>query len=100
MSKKPRLGSDPLSWIKDSRKKTKDSKQSLHSIQSKRNTQSKSKTTKQGLKEGWARATFIVREDYIDKLKAVAYWDRKQIKEVINEALTAYLKGKKIKRTP
>jgi len=97
MSKKPRLGSDPLSWIKDSRKETRDSKQSL---QSKHNIQSKSRTTKQGLKEGWARATFIVREDYIDKLKAVAYWDRKQIKEVIDEALTAYLKGKKIKRTP
>jgi len=95
MSKKPRLGSDPLSWIKDSRKETSDSKQSL---QSKHNIQSKHKTTKQGLKEGWARATFIVREDYVDKLKAVAYWDRKQIKEVVDEALTAYLKGKKIKR--
>ncbi len=98
MSKKPRLGSDPLSWIKDSRKEIKDSKQSLHSIQSKHNIQSN--TTKQGLKEGWARATFIVREDYIDKLKAVAYWDRKQIKEVIDEALTAYLKEKKIKQVP
>jgi len=92
MSKKPRLGSDPLSWIKDSRKEIKDSKQSLHSIQS--------NTTKQGLKEGWARATFIVREDYIDRLKAVAYWDRKHIKEVVDEALTAYLKEKKIKQIP
>jgi len=100
MSKKPRLGSDPLSWIKDSRKETKDSKQSLLSIQSKHNIQSKSKTTKQGLKEGWVRATFIVREDYVGKLKAVAYWDRKQIKEVIDEALTAYLEGKKIKQIP
>jgi len=56
-----------------------------------------SKTTKKGLKKGWTRATFILRNDYLDKVKASAYWDRKSVKEVIDEALGNYLKGKRIK---
>ena len=31
----------------------------------------------------------------MDKLKALAYWKRKKIKEVIDDALGLYLKGKK-----
>ena len=50
-----------------------------------------------GLQAGWTRATFVLRKDYLSKLKAVSYWDRKKIKEVMDEALGAYLKGKKIK---
>jgi len=53
------------------------------------------KTTQKGLKDGWIRATFILRKDYLEKLKALAYWERKRIKEVIDEALGLYLKGKK-----
>jgi hypothetical protein len=53
------------------------------------------KTSQQGLKDGWTRATFILRKDYLDKLKALAYWERKTIKEVTDEALRLYLKGKK-----
>ena len=55
------------------------------------------KTTQQGLQDGWTRATFILRKQHLDKLKALAYWERKTIKEVIDEALGAYLKGKRIK---
>lgn len=55
------------------------------------------KSIDRGLKEGWTRATFILRSDYLEKVKSLAYWDRKQIKEVIDEALGSYLKGKKIK---
>jgi len=50
-----------------------------------------------GLQDGWTRATFVLRKDYLRKLKAVSYWDRKKMKEVIDEALGAYLKGKKVK---
>jgi hypothetical protein len=50
-----------------------------------------------GLQDGWTRATFILRKEYLKKLKAVSYWDRKKMKEVIDEALGFYLKGKKIK---
>jgi hypothetical protein len=53
------------------------------------------RTSQVGLKDGWIRATFILRKDYLEKLKALAYWKRKKIKEVIDDALGLYLKGKK-----
>lgn len=46
-----------------------------------------SKSSQEGTKEGETRATFIVNEELLDKLKAVAYWDRLRIKDVINQAL-------------
>lgn len=52
------------------------------------------KTTQQGLQDGWTRATFILRKRHLEKLKALAYWERKTIKEVIDEALDSYLKRK------
>ena len=55
------------------------------------------KTTQQGLHDGWTRATFILRKNHLEKLKELAYWERKTIKEVVDEALGSYLKGKKIK---
>ena len=105
MDKKPRLGSDPLEWIRDTRTEAKESKHSKHGLQSKQVRQVKQGTpeprplspVKQGLKEGWTRATFIVRDEHLEKVRALAYWDRREIKEVIDEALGAYLKGKNIK---
>jgi len=55
------------------------------------------KTSYDGLREGWTRATFILREDYLEKIKSLAYWKRKNIKEVMDEVLEEYLKGRKIK---
>lgn len=37
------------------------------------------------------RATFIVRPDLNEKMKAIAYWDRKLIKDVVNEAFEAFI---------
>ena len=54
------------------------------------------KTTQQGLQDGWTRATFILRKHHLEKLKALAYWERKTIKEVIDEALGSYLREKRI----
>ncbi len=45
------------------------------------------KSSQEGTKENETRATFIVNEDLLEKLKAIAYWDRVLIKEVINKAL-------------
>ena len=55
------------------------------------------KTSYDGLRDGWTRATFILREDYLEKIKSLAYWKRRNIKEVMDEVLEEYLKGKKIK---
>ena len=56
-------------------------------------TQTKEITTssQEGTKENEARATFIINEELLDKLKAIAYWDRVLIKDVINTALQEYV---------
>ncbi len=53
------------------------------------------KRSQQGLKDGWTRATFILRKAHLEKIKSVSYWERKKIKEVVDEALRLYLRGKK-----
>ena len=45
------------------------------------------KSSQEGTKEGETRATFILNEELVDKLKAIAYWDRLLIKEVITSAM-------------
>lgn len=57
-------------------------------------------TTSKGLRPGWTRATFIVREETVQQLKAVAYWDRKELKRVVEEAFREYLKDKPTKPVP
>lgn len=57
----------------------------------KTSTRQITKSSQEGTKENETRATFIVREDTLDKIKAVAYWERVQIKEVLNTALQEYL---------
>ena len=49
------------------------------------------KTSQEGTKVNETRATFIVNEDSLEKLKAIAYWDRKLIKEVVDEAIQEYI---------
>ncbi len=55
------------------------------------------KSSEKGLQDGWTRYTFILRIDYLEKIKALAYWERKKVKDVVDEALGSYLKGKKIR---
>lgn len=43
----------------------------------------------------WTRMTFIVREDYLNMLRAIAYTDKKKIKEVLDEALHNYIEKRK-----
>ena len=45
------------------------------------------KSSQEGTKENETRATFIMNEELLDKLKAIAYWDRVLIKDVVNTAL-------------
>ena len=54
-------------------------------------------TSQKGLKDGWTRDTFILRKEYLEKIRALAYWERRKVKEVIDEALGSYLNGRKIK---
>lgn len=49
------------------------------------------KSSQEGTKENETRATFIINEELLDKLKAIAYWDRILIKDVLNTALGEYI---------
>ncbi len=55
------------------------------------NKGSSEKTSKKGLKSWETRKTYIVDEDIADDLDAIAYWERKTIKDVINKALRNYV---------
>ena len=45
------------------------------------------KSSQEGTKLNETRATFIINEELLEKLKAIAYWERVLIKDVINTAL-------------
>jgi len=123
MAKETRLGTDPLQWIQDSRQNEPEfstqsvlSKQGVSSNQSvlskqgvhqnpqnggtRRNSRVITTASQEGLPDGWIRATFIVQEHQLAQIKALAYWERKQIKEVITEALSAYLAGRHVEPLP
>ena len=53
----------------------------------KTSTREITKSSQEGTKEKETRATFIINEELLEKLKAIAYWDRVLIKEVVNTAL-------------
>lgn len=53
------------------------------------NTRVSTSSSQEGTKDNETRATFIVNENLLDKVKAMAYWERITIKEIVNEALTA-----------
>ncbi len=53
----------------------------------KTSTREITKSSQEGTKEKETRATFIVNEELLDKLKTIAYWDRVLIKDVVNTAL-------------
>jgi len=44
-----------------------------------------------GLQDGYTRATIIVKAEYIDKLKEIAYRDRSTLKDTIELALADFL---------
>ena len=54
------------------------------------------KSSQEGLREGYTRATFIVREDLLKKLKDYAYTEREKIKDVVNKMLAEFLEDKEV----
>lgn len=53
------------------------------------------KTSEIGTKAGETRATFIINEESLESLKALAYWERLTIKDVLSQAIEAHLASKK-----
>lgn len=58
------------------------------------------KSSQQGTKENEVRATFILNEELLEKVKAHSYWERVLFKDVINVALAEYLEKNKVKPRP
>ena len=50
--------------------------------------------------EKWIRTTVMIREINHGKIKSITYWEKKGIKEVVDEALKLYFKGKKVRPLP
>jgi hypothetical protein len=48
----------------------------------------------------WIRTTVMIREANHSKIKSITYWEKKGIKEVVDEALKLYLKGIRVKPLP
>jgi len=55
---------------------------------------------KRGLQEDLIRATFILKQDYLEKIKAYAYWERLQIKDVFDDMCEQFFKDKKVRSIP
>jgi hypothetical protein len=58
------------------------------------------KASQKGLPPKWTRATYIVKEELNEKLKALAYWERTSLKDLLNKALSNFLDGKDILPIP
>jgi|GEM_PF-2272967 len=58
---------------------------------------SKEKSSKAGLPEGWSRATFIVKEEYLEKLKDYSYWERLTLKEALDGVLAQFFNGREVR---
>ena len=50
---------------------------------------------RKGCKEGEKRFMFIVKEDLVEKIYNVAYWERLSKKEALEEALLQYISAHK-----
>lgn len=92
---KKHMGADPLAWI------TEANGQPVPSNKPKlgrpiTNKRVYTKSSQENLPENWTRATFIVREDRLKRLKDFAYTDRRSLKDIINEMIDQYLDGKEI----
>lgn len=112
MKKKPRLGHDPfkdegpLAFIRDTRAGKPGKPDNIgntgNTVIPARAGKRKGRPKGTGApdRDAWTRATFIVRRARLEKMKALAYWERKNLKQVLDLALESYLKGKAIKPVP
>ena len=105
---KKRLGTIPkgLEWISDQSadiapvKEIRKQEVEQNKVESQKKYAHQEPAAKRGLPEELIRATFILRQDYLEKIKAYAYWERLQIKEVFDEMCEQFFKGKKVRSVP
>lgn len=92
-SQNKRMGTDPLAWINQESEQTETTK--TPKIGRPRTIRREyEKSSQENLPENWTRATFIVREDRLKRLKDYAYNDRRSLKDIVNEMIEEYLDQK------
>lgn len=95
-----KMGTDPLAWINQEPEQAEPVKpeKELRQKQGRPRTiyREYEKSSQEGLQDNFTRATFIVREDLLKKLKDYAYTERKTLKDIVNDMLQKYLDGKEI----
>ena len=100
MSKQDKkMGSDPLAWINQEPEKEEEKPLEVprNNIGRPRTIYREyEKSSQEGLQDNYTRATFIVREDLLKKLKDYAYTERETLKDIINDMIEKYLDGKEI----
>lgn len=55
---------------------------------------------RRGLQDDLIRATFIINQNHLEKIKAFAYWERIQIKDVIEEMCNQFFENKRVRSIP
>jgi len=55
---------------------------------------------KTDIEDDYIRQTYIIKKEYVNKLKDKAYWDRTSQKEILDGILENYFKDKNIKPMP
>ncbi len=55
---------------------------------------------KPDIEEDYIRQTYVIKREYVNKLKDKAYWDRASQKEILDGILENYFKDKNIKPIP
>lgn len=95
---KKRLGTIPkgLEWI---------SQQSEHTTKSmpafkQQSMPEETPWAQRGLAQDLTRATFIIKQEHLEKIKAYAYWERLQIKDVLEQMCDQFFDSKKVRSIP
>ncbi len=47
--------------------------------------------SKSGIPPGWTKTTLILQNEYLEKLKAISWWERTTIKDILEEILSNFL---------
>lgn len=62
--------------------------------------QKKPSSNKTNLPKGWTRTTVAMREDHLEKLQALAWWERALYREILAEILEQFFSSRKISPIP
>lgn len=91
-----RIKKDPLAWINEDDKKE-DKPKPIEPITRKRPGPKRildrdyEKSSQEGLRENWTRATFIVREDLLKTIKDYSINESITLKDIMVEAMADYI---------